>query len=777
MLKVCSCRVLLLLIAVGGIVSGQQQERVCATARYTAECEQLQRGVSDVICVPVQDSVECAQRIRNGTADFGVFSAESVLLTASLDWEGLTVIKELRSSERVREPVDFQAGVVVRSRHTGGLNGLRGLRYCHPGLHYSRTQRWTERVLKHFERLVTPSQCEELNTVTEIEAAGLSRFFGDSCRPGLWSQIPKEDADLKEKYSNLCALCPNITTCSYNGVSSSHQSALECLERDADVVYASVQDIQRFFAERPTIASDYAYLCPDGSLSPVTGVACSWLQQPWTTVIASSTKAVQISTRMDVWVRNSLTSPSLWEMAIIDILTRHNVDKITPVGSIQSPIDYIRPFRPMPIVSDLCQTTARWCTTSIEEKDKCDVLSRAALTTGVLPYVECNNPTTNRMTCLKDIAGKRADFAGIDSNYGYLARQNNLAAAMYQETEKEKYSSVVVLVHEGKDLDRFERLRNSKACFPEFGGIASIAFVNVGRSRGIFDRNECDYSRLMSDFFSESCAPGSRDDLHDPSGENSENLCALCRYGDQPVPREITDDTDAYDAFTGQPSDDLEEEPADQDGIDTALRPKQIEVNVDRNLLCAASESNRYYGTRGALRCLQEAGDVAIVEAQNLAEHAQFLAMNESMFRVLCRNGSLAAYTGFRVDQDCYLTTIVDGEIVVRRQWEQSDNIVHMLSSLDMYLQNDPDFRMYNIFGGIRNLLFEDSALGLVSPQHAELGDSVRNYIRLFENLEDCQNSATSTTIAPGGTGGRAAIITMNVFLTLIIAGIVAWRQ
>ncbi|XP_053668730.1 transferrin-like [Anopheles marshallii] len=774
MIQVCSFTVLLLLAAFGDFASGQQPERVCAIARYTAECEQLQRGASEVVCVHVQDSVECAQRIRNGTADFGVFSAESVLLTASLDWEGLTVIKELRSSERTRESVDFQTAVVVRSTHTGGLDGLRGLRYCHPGFHYSRTHRWTERVLKHFERLVAPVRCDDFRTVTEVETFAVSNFFRAACRPGVWSQIPKEDSELKEKYSNLCSLCPNASSCSYDGINNGQQSALQCLERDGDVVYASVLEIQRFFADRSAIANDFSYLCQDGTLKPVNGPACTWLAQPWPTVIASATKAVQIAARLDVWLRNSLTSSTPWESAIIDILTRHNADKIAAASSIQSPKDYFFPHRPLPLVSDICQSTARWCTTSLEERDKCDVLAKAGLTAGVYPLLQCNNPTTNRINCLREISAERADFAGIDSNYGYLARQSNLAAALYQETEKEKYSTVIVLVHEGKGHDRFEKLRNAKACFPEFGGIASIAFVNVGRSRGIFDRNECDYGHLMSEFFSESCAPGSRDDMHDPTGENAENLCALCRYGDKPTPRELAGDNDEY-ANTDAPIEDAPEEVAD--GIDPALRNSDsVSVSVDRNLLCAASESNRYYGTRGALRCLQEAGEVAIIEAQNLAEHAQFLGMNESDYRVLCRNGSLAAYTGFHVDEECYLTTIVDGEIVVRRQWEHSDNLVHVLTSLDVYLQNDPDFRMYNIFAGQRNLLFEDSALGLVSPQHTELGTSVKNYIRLFENIEDCQNAAPSTTIAPGGSGGRAAIITVNFLLTLILAGIIAWR-
>ncbi|XP_053679397.1 transferrin-like [Anopheles nili] len=772
MLRVCSFTIVLLVAALGGFASGQQQERVCAIARYTAECEQLQRGASEVICVPVQDSVECAQRIRNKTADFGVFSTESALLTASLGWEDLTVIKELRSAERMREAVDYQVAVVVRSTHTGGLDGLRGLRYCHPGFHYSRTQRWTERVLKHFERLVVPAKCDDFHTITEMEAAGVSQFFGDSCRPGLWSHIPKDDADLKQKYAKLCSICPNPTTCSYEDTINTQQEALKCLERDGDVVYASVLEINRYFEDNRAISNDFSFLCPDGTLAPVGGPACSWITQPWPVVLASRDKSVQLSARIDNWQRNAAAA---WERAIVDILTRHNTDRIMPATTIQSPIYYLRPHRPMPIPSDICQTTARWCTTSPEEWDKCDVLAKAGLTSGVYPLLECNNPTTNRISCLREIAAGRADFAGIDSNYGYLARQSNLAAALYQETEKDKYSSVVVLVHEGRGHDRFEKLRNSKACFPEFGGIASIAFVNIGRSRGIFDRNECNYGRLMSDFFSESCAPGSRDDMHDPTGENAENLCALCQYGDKPTARGSNNyETPAEDGASEM--DDTTEEPP-VEGIDPALRQTDnVDATVDRNLLCAASDTNRYYGTRGALRCLQEAGDVAIIEAQNLADHAQFLAVNESNYRVLCRNGSLAAYPGFTVDEDCYLTTIVDGEIVVRRQWEKTDNIVHALSSLDAYLQNDPDFRMYNIFSGHRNLLFEDSALGLVSPQHTELGASVKNYIRLFENIEDCQNAAPSTTIAPGGTGGRAAILTVNFLLTLLVAGIIAWR-
>lgn len=54
-----------------------------------------------VECIRVQDSVECANILRGETAGFGVFSAESMLLLATLKYDGLTVLKELRHRERL----------------------------------------------------------------------------------------------------------------------------------------------------------------------------------------------------------------------------------------------------------------------------------------------------------------------------------------------------------------------------------------------------------------------------------------------------------------------------------------------------------------------------------------------------------------------------------------------------------------------------------------------------------------------------------------------------
>lgn len=66
--------------------------------------------------------------------------------------------------------------------------------------------------------------------------------------------------------------------------------------------------------------------------------------------------------------------------------------------------------------------------------------------------------------------GKGSQKNGIVTG-GFIFSPFNLTAAMFQETEKEKYSSVVVLVRADSRFTRFENLRSAKACIPEFGGI------------------------------------------------------------------------------------------------------------------------------------------------------------------------------------------------------------------------------------------------------------------------------------------------------------------
>lgn len=312
----------------------------------------------------------------------------------------------------------------------------------------------------------------------------------------------------------------------------------------------------------------------------------------------------------------------------------------------------------------------------------------------------------------------------------------NLSTILYEETEDSRYSSVVAVIKES-DAERitsFEDFRDKRACFPEFGGIASIAFINVAKGRGIFKREDCTFGPLFANFFNDSCVPGSRSIFHDPTSSNPDNLCALCQT------QLVQTTTEGIVALAGEMDyDEYGNKMQTTDGIEGDEEfDEKIPHVPNRSINCAASISNRFYGTRGALTCLNEVGDVAVLEHQNLAYHARALNLKPDNFRILCRNGSLASTTGFDVDPACFMTTIVDGEIVVNRNNSRNMGILNALISLDLYLQSDPDFKMYNIFSGAKDLLFEDSALGLVAPNSESLSKSVENYIQLFSDVENC---------------------------------------
>lgn len=248
-------------------------------------------------CVMVQDPIECAQRIRNGTADFGLFSAETTLQIAVLDWQELVVTKELRHKSRILENVDFESVVVVRSNHEGGVKGLRGKKFCHPGLFSGRGQRWSERFQKHFERQVVDVECviDGRESTAAVEASAMSRFFAEACRPGRWSQNPDEDMKLKEKFPNLCSLCGtegcSYVTSSEGSSDDQHFYALDCLTSRGDVAYVSKQETMRYFTDSAHgQIEDYAYLCPNGTLENILDnkYPCTWLRQPWGVIMSKA---------------------------------------------------------------------------------------------------------------------------------------------------------------------------------------------------------------------------------------------------------------------------------------------------------------------------------------------------------------------------------------------------------------------------------------------------------------------------------------------------------
>lgn len=276
-----------------------------------------------------------------------------------------------------------------------------------------------------------------------------------------------------------------------------------------------------------------------------------------------------------------------------------------------------------------------------------------------------------------------------------------------------------------------------------------MAFVNVGKSRGFFAKEECDYGLLLSEFFGSSCAPGARDFSHNHGSKSADHdsLCSLCRAS--PIPfigigrSALILDGDVVSEAPVEVAEPAPVEAGDRSAPEPAVVPQDA-ASPSLPTTCNADLSNQYYGNQGALRCLSKDGDVAILERQYLDEHATALGLNSADFRVLCRNGSLAAYPGFDVDSDCLLTKIVDGEVVSRRDSEKLAGTVNALISLDKYLQSDPKFKMYNHFNGVKDLLFKDTTFGLESHTSTDVSRPVQNYQNLFVDLEKCAQSTAS---------------------------------
>jgi len=61
----------------------------------------LERGDNEVSCLHVADSAECAIRLAEGKADFGIFNAEELLLTYQFYPTNIVPILQLRHKDKL----------------------------------------------------------------------------------------------------------------------------------------------------------------------------------------------------------------------------------------------------------------------------------------------------------------------------------------------------------------------------------------------------------------------------------------------------------------------------------------------------------------------------------------------------------------------------------------------------------------------------------------------------------------------------------------------------
>jgi hypothetical protein len=687
----------------------QHKYKFCAPVDIVSEpaCLALQRGDSEVSCLRVADSAECAIRIAEGEADFGVFNAEELLLInqfyPSPTINSIQPILQLRHKDRQEEEYEFQTVAVVPADLTEinmppgeRLKRLRNGGFCHPG--FSKSQWWNDYILKYFENAVNPPECQNNVTVIENEVRNLGNFFGKACRPGEWAADSSIDQDLKKKYPELCALCDDKSTCKYNNMQHhGHVGALQCLARgNGKVAYVALNHVQDQFRRNES----YQFLCPGGTLLPLsTANPCAWLKQPWSVVAARKEIVYSLKPKLLTWLKPHQTEP--WIITLNKLIQEDSwASDIIETISIAT---YLSKGRVIDIENiQTCGERIRWCTIGDLETNKCKWVAKAAKALGVAPSISCIK-SNSTFQCFRDIEENRADIIVIDSNYGYLTRMvYDLSTVLYSETETDKNSVTLAVVHEPKDdsypIKSFGDLKGKKACFPEYGGLSWLSFVNTARINHIVSTTSCDYPSLVSKLLSGACTPGIEDSDHSRTvipADITSKLCSACRN--------------------------------------------------QNNTSCAVNETNRYYGDKGAMRCITEgAGHIAFIEA-NILNDDYFNSTTSSMYRVLCKNGSLAVNPGFNIDERCPLSITIDSEVVGRKkdttQIFRTNTILALLKMEDWlgYRVNARrPIHIYGPFNNTKDLLFKDSSTGLVSTSSTV--KTVLAYKELFSHVEVCSN-------------------------------------
>lgn len=247
---------------------------------------------------------------------------------------------------------------------------------------------------------------------------------------------------------------------------------------------------------------------------------------------------------------------------------------------------------------------------------------------------------------------------------------------------------------------------------------ASVAFINAGKKLKILNKH-CNNSKLLSEFFGPSCAPGAHDIAHNHKGfRDNDNLCSICPktgHGavsavrpsfQNPLESTLTPLSMNHISLIRTAKALLELLTFIHFKLDvevgiTAKTDLENELDVLNNeskVNCYADRTNSHFGDLGALFCLQNAGDVAILGLKDInglkshilpliysklicfmlnliikcsfctskfSEHVKTLGINPNDYRIICKNGSLADQMGFDVDSDCTLGSFIDSKILI----------------------------------------------------------------------------------------------------------------
>ncbi|KAJ3640628.1 hypothetical protein Zmor_027180 [Zophobas morio] len=675
--------------------STSHEYKMCVPEELLELCQQMAsqetKSTARIVCIPARDRFECIEKIQQRVADFGTVDPEDMYIAAKTPDQDFAVFEEIRTREEPEAEFRYEAVAVIhKGLNINGIEGLKGLNSCHTGV--GRNVGYKIPLTKLKQKGIIGNLNEPELSPRENELKAFSTLFNKACIVGKWSEDPKINLKWKKQYSNLCALCEHPDVCDYPDNFSGYDGALRCLAHNGgQVAWTKVIYVRKFFGlpvgvtpAKPSNENpeNFAYLCPDGTRVPVTGTPCRWAARPWQGYMANADviKTVdELRRKIENLDTVGTKNHAPWLEKVLELNEKliPKENKVIPAGDYLDKANYTdvieRDYGPP-------YKTVRVCVTSDKELEKCEALSKSAFSRNIRPRYACVQEKTV-YDCMKTIRDNGADIITLDGGLVDTAqREYNLVPIV-----GEQYGNLggsyyaVAVVKKGSSFNSIADLKGAKSCHTGIGRTAGYnAPLYTLIKKNLIDKSNCPYPKALSEFFSESCLPGVKDPRHGIAEANSDKLCKLCGG-----------DVDKHDLSTK----------------------------------CNFDSSESYSGYTGAFRCLvQGGGDVAFVKHVTVpgntdGKNTESWAVNlkSGDYELLCPDGGRKPVDQY---QSCNLAHAPPHMVVTSRSKSDSevDEIRNLLVSTSSEYTSRPDlFKLFGSFKGKKDLLFKDSATGLIS--------------------------------------------------------------
>ncbi|XP_071448777.1 transferrin [Hetaerina americana] len=703
--------------------------KLCVPKQYLESCHRMTEEATPkgirLQCFAVRDRVECYEKIRDGSVDFGPAEPEDMYVANHLPNSHFVVFEEIRDKNATHDDVRYGGVALVRNDlPIPDISALRGLKSCHTGV--GRTVGYKIPLTKLTQMGILPQpDPSEPRSQRENELRALSQTFPQACLVGNWSPDEETNKRLKAEYSSLCSLCENPKVCNYPDIYSGYDGAIRCMisPNRGDVAWTKVVVVRQFFglppfSRTPEMDRDplmnvdlYSYLCPDGSKVPLSSdTPCTWAGRPWPGFIANSmdavemedlrqqiSKVVELGETENLWENKQLAKPGDWLSSVLAL--RQITTAVENGPNPPSPSEYLMKARYLDVISRELGTLPplKFCTWSDVGHSKCEALKMAAFPREVRPRLECiRKPSID--DCTSAISHGEADVATLDGGEVRIAQKKYqlkpFLAEVYSEEPHAAGYYAVAVIRANSTVSSFADLQGAKSCHTGYGRTAGWNVpLNTLMEQGLVSKTQCPYTESVASFFSGgSCVP----DIKKNYPNAPDSLCALCPEG------------------------------------------------------CTDASATEFSGYSGAFHCLASGlGDVAFVRhttvSENTDEAGQFADWSKGLhsgdFQLLCPGGGHAPVSDY---VHCNLAKVPPHMVVTSSTKTETEiaNMRHILMSISTLFHKRPEvFQLFGSFNGVKDLLFKDNALGL-KPLGAEVAEIMRSYENILDSVSHCDTYA-----------------------------------